>query len=77
MSNCLFQVLALTPGEERLLRDHMAHSYKVHDMFYRQQEVALSLAKMSRVLVAIESGKATAWQGVNYKDIDVESKCKT
>ena len=67
-------MLALNAEEQKLVCDHLAHTFKVHDMYYRQQEAALSLAKVSRVLVAVESGHAAEFQDMKAKDIDVVGK---
>ena len=51
--------------------EHLAHTWRVHDMYYKQQEAALSLAKVSRLLVAVESGNAADFSNRNLKDTDV------
>lgn len=52
--------------------DHLAHTWKVHDAYYKQQEAALSLAKVSRVLVAVESGHAADFNDKSVTDDDVK-----
>ena len=64
--------MALSGAEQKHLCDHMAHNFKVHDMFYRQQEAAISLAKVSRVLVAVEAGKAADWSDKSARDVNIQ-----
>ena len=67
-------MLALTDQEKKLMCDHLAHTHRVHDLYYRQQQAALSLAKVSRVLVAVESGHAAEFQGTKASNIDINGK---
>lgn len=64
-------MLSLNEGEQQLLSTHLAHTHKVHNQFYKQQEATLSLAKVSRVLCAVESGKVSDFANKSLDDINV------
>lgn len=51
-----FQMLNLNPGELEWLSNHLGHTIDVHKEFYRNQESAVTLGKVAKMLLAVESG---------------------
>ena len=49
---------------------HMGHELSVHRKFYRLQDDVIELAKISKLLLAVESGKAHQFNGVSLDDLD-------
>ncbi len=66
-----FQILQLEENEKKLMLDHLAHTTKVHDTYYKQTEATLSLSKVARVLVAVEAGNVSEWTNRECTDADV------
>lgn len=61
-------MFSLTGVELEELARHMGHELAVHRNFYRLQEDVIELAKVSKLLLAVEEGKA----GLNIDDIVLE-----
>lgn len=66
------QVLLMTDNEKELLSNHLAHDLKTFNTFYKVQEAALSLAKVSRLLLAAEKGCLSQFKGRSVEEIDLE-----
>ena len=66
------QIIALDKEELEWLADHLGHSIEVHRDFYRLQESTLEMSKVSKLLMAIESGSIHKFAGKKLSDIDVE-----
>lgn len=64
-------MFSLTGVELEELARHMGHELAVHRNFYRLQEDVIELAKVSKLLLAVEEGKA----GLNIDDIVLEGQC--
>lgn len=76
----VLQVLMMTNGEKDLLANHLAHNLHTHNRYYKIQEAALSLAKVSRLLIAAEEGELQKYSGKKLEDIDItgnaiQNKC--
>jgi hypothetical protein len=65
------QMLALKDNELDLLASFLGHSIRVHEEFYRLPEQTLQVAKVSKVLIAMERGQLSNLQGRNLEDVDV------
>ena len=52
----------------------MGHDVNVHKHFYRLQDRTLELAKVSKLLLAIDEGKAGALMGKRLDDIGLEGR---
>lgn len=65
----------MTECELQELARHMGHELSVHRQFYRLQEDVTELAKVSKLLLAVESGKAHNFAGMTLDDIDFDGKC--
>jgi hypothetical protein len=66
------QMLALRENELDLLASFLGHNIKVHREFYRLPEQTLQIAKVSKLLIAMERGELRSLQGRNLDDVDVE-----
>ena len=66
------QVLDMTENELDLLCRHMGHSINVHHNFYRLPSQTLELAKISKLLLAVENGNLGNLAGKKFEDIDVD-----
>ena len=66
------QVLSLRSDELDLLAGFMGHDIRVHRDFYRLPSSTLQVAKISKLLLAVESGKITSLMGKNLDDIKVD-----
>ncbi|KAF3838040.1 hypothetical protein F7725_009808 [Dissostichus mawsoni] len=68
----LSQVLNLTNTELDLLADFLGHDIRVHRQFYRLPEGTLQLAKISKLLMALEQGRLAEFQGKTLDDISID-----
>lgn len=55
---------------------HMGHELSVHQQFYRLQDDVIELAKIAKLLLAVESGKAHKFKGISLEDLDFNGMCK-
>jgi hypothetical protein len=51
---------------------HMGHELAVHRKFYRLQDDVIELAKISKLLLAVESGQAHHFKGMSLDDLDLK-----
>lgn len=68
------QVVNLSENEVDWLARHLGHDIRVHREFYRLQESAVELTKVSRLLLAVDQGKLVDFAGKTLSDIDVDGK---
>ena len=54
---------------------HMGHELSVHRKFYRLQDDVIELAKISKLPLAVESGKAHHYKGMSLDDLDLNGMC--
>jgi len=54
---------------------HMGHELSVHRQFYRLQDDVIELAKVSKLLLAVEEGGAHQFAGRSLDDIDLSGMC--
>lgn len=66
------QIFNLSENEYDWLARHLGHDIRVHRDFYRLQENAVELTKVSRLLMAVDQGEAHKFAGKPLKDINVE-----
>lgn len=71
----LSQVLNLKGNELDQLATFMGHDIRVHRSYYRLPEDTLQVAKVSRLLLALESGLST-FKGKSLEDITPDIDCK-
>ena len=68
------QVAALKDGELEWLSAHMGHSVGVHKDFYRLHDSAIELAKVSRLLIAVDSGEGKGIAGKSLNEIELHGR---
>jgi len=66
------QIVDLKENELDWLAKHMGHDINVHRQYYRLQESTLELAKVSKLLLAVDSGRASQFAGKKLDEIAVE-----
>ncbi|MED6245114.1 hypothetical protein ATANTOWER_031603, partial [Ataeniobius toweri] len=67
----LSTVLNLKKNEMDQLATFLGHDIRIHREFYRLPESTLQLAKVSKLLIAMEKGKLSDLQGKGLDDIDI------
>ncbi|KAL1252247.1 hypothetical protein QQF64_020043 [Cirrhinus molitorella] len=70
----LSQVLNLKNHELDQVADFLGHDIRVHREFYRLPEATTQLAKISKLLLAMEKGSLSNLQGKTLQDIEIEDK---
>ncbi|PAA76011.1 hypothetical protein BOX15_Mlig016835g4 [Macrostomum lignano] len=66
------QILELNENELGWLSRHLGHSLQVHHTFYRIHERTIELAKVGKLMLAIESGKLDQLKGKKLEEIEVD-----
>lgn len=71
------QTAALTEQDVDWLAKHLGHEIRVHREFYRLHESSIELAKVSKLLLAVDSGNIKNMAGKSLADMSVEGieKC--
>ncbi|GFS04920.1 histone-lysine N-methyltransferase SETD7 [Elysia marginata] len=54
------------------LANHMGHELNIHRDFYRLHEFTVEIAKVSRMLMAIDAGQARRYTGKSLNEIGLE-----
>nr|XP_054759056.1 uncharacterized protein LOC129265092 [Lytechinus pictus] len=70
------QILNLSESQLDWLADHMGHDIRVHREFYRLNESTVELAKVAKLMIAIDEGKAGKLIGKNLDEIAEGGKQK-
>ena len=65
------QIFELSEGEVDWLARHLTHDIRVHREFYRLHDSSVELAKVSKLLLAVESGRPGEWKGKGLDEIDL------
>lgn len=73
----LSQVLNLTKPELDQLADFLGHDIRVHRHFYRLPEGTIQLAKISKVLMALEKGRLAEFKGKSLDGINIDPEGTT
>lgn len=68
----LSQVLNLSNTELDQLATFLGHDIRVHRQFYRLPEGTLQLAKMSKVLLALDQGRLAEFKGKSLDEIAID-----
>eukprot|EP00794_Sanderia_malayensis_P001366 gene1366-1510_t len=66
------QVIDLSESELDWLARHMGHDIAVHREYYRLHDSTLELAKVSKLLLAVEEGHTSKWQGKKLCEIHLD-----
>ena len=68
------QVLVLNNNELEWLAGHMGHNIDVHKEYYRLQDHTIELAKISKLLLALDEGNGKDLVGKKLSDITLQGK---
>lgn len=68
----LSQILNLKDNELDQLANFLGHDIRVHRDFYRLPEATIEIAKISKLLLAMEKGSLTKFQGKSLDEIEIE-----
>lgn len=71
------QIFNLSENETDWLARHLGHDIRVHRDFYRLHDSSVELAKISRILLAVEGGKAHEFSGKKLNEINICGKLAT
>lgn len=69
----LSTILNLKNTELDQLADFLGHNIAVHRKHYRLPEATLQIAKMSKVLLALDQGRLGEFKGMSLDDIDIST----
>ncbi len=70
----LSQILNLKNNELDQLANFLGHDIRVHRDFYRLPEATIEMAKISKLLLAMEKGSLTKFQGKSLDEIEIEGE---
>ncbi|KAI4802232.1 hypothetical protein KUCAC02_020084, partial [Chaenocephalus aceratus] len=70
----LSQILNLKNNELDQLANFLGHDIRVHRDFYRLPEATIEIAKISKILLAMEKGSLAAYQGKSLDEIEIEDE---
>lgn len=65
------QVASLTENDMDWVERHLGHDITIHRQFYRLHESTLELAKVSKLLMAVDSGNIKNLTGKALQDIEL------
>lgn len=68
------QIFNLNENETDWLARHLGHDIRVHRDFYRLHDSSVELAKISRILLAVEGGKVHEFNGKKLSEINICGK---
>jgi len=66
------KILNLDENEADQLADFLGHDIRIHRQYYQLPEETLQLAKMSKVLMAMEKGTLSDYKGQKLDDIEID-----
>ena len=72
----LSTVLNLRDNEMDILANFLGHDIRVHRQYYRLPEGTLQLAKVSKVLIALERGRLSEFKGLSLDQIQIDPNGK-
>lgn len=70
----LSQILNLKNNELDQLANFLGHDIRVHRDFYRLPEATIEMAKISKLLLAMEKGSLAKFQGKSLDEIELEGR---
>lgn len=68
------QVFGLNDFEVDWLVRHLGHDIRVHREYYCLHSATVELAKVSKLLLAVEEGDASKWRGKSLDEIDLSAE---
>src|SRR6218665_2610375 len=72
----IIQIVSLTPGEMKWLANHLGHDVKILENVYRLQDSTIELAKISRLMMAVDTGHMAEFAGKALNDIHISGNSK-
>ena len=66
------QISDLNSNEIEWLANHLGHNVDIHQEYYRLHDNAIELSKVSRLLLAVDSGKGEAFKGKRLGEIRID-----
>ncbi|XP_058230695.1 uncharacterized protein LOC131343211 [Hemibagrus wyckioides] len=73
----LSQILNLKNNELDQVADFLGHDIHIHREYYRLPDATFQLAKISKLLLAMEKGRLPDIQGKSLDDIEIEDEINT
>jgi hypothetical protein len=70
------QVLSLKEHEIGWLAKHLGHDIRTHREYYRLHDSTIELAKVSKLLLAIDNGRARSLKGKTLDEIDIDGRLR-
>ena len=70
----LTQISDLNANEIEWLANHLGHNVDIHQEYYRLHDNAIELAKVSRLLLAVDSGKCEVFKSKQLNEIQVDGR---
>ncbi|CAB4023743.1 Hypothetical predicted protein [Paramuricea clavata] len=68
------QVLSLEEKELDWLARHLGHDIRTHREYYRLHESTIEIAKISKLLLAVDCGKAGSLKGKSLDEITIDGE---
>ncbi|XP_034029013.1 uncharacterized protein LOC117512882 [Thalassophryne amazonica] len=68
------QILNLKDNELDQLANFLGHDIRVHRDYYRMPDATIQIAKMSKLLLAMEKGSLRRFQGKSLDEIEIEDE---
>jgi hypothetical protein len=68
------QVLSLEEKELDWLARHLGHDIRIHREYYRLHESTIEIAKISKLLLAVDCGKAGSLKGKSLDEITIDGE---
>ena len=66
------QISDLNSSEIEWLANHLGHNVDIHQEYYRLHDNAIELSKVSRLLLAVDSGKGETFKGKRLDEIQID-----
>lgn len=64
------QLLCLSSNDREQLATFMGHNLSIHDEYYRLPNETLQLSRVSKLLLAIDSGRFDELKGKSMEELD-------
>ncbi|XP_042578512.1 uncharacterized protein LOC109065761 isoform X4 [Cyprinus carpio] len=68
------QILSLKDNELNQLANFLGHDIRVHRDYYRLPDATIEIAKISKLLLAMEKGNLARFQGKTFDEIEIEEE---
>ena len=68
----MLQIVNLNPVELEWLCNHLGHEVQIDNNFHRQHESVVEIAKVGKLLLAVDAGKIAEFSGKKLSEITLE-----